>query len=102
MFIPLPIVIVVGLILLVMIAHIVRMSRRRDPLLDASSLAARAPLATIRDTPPGAPSATLTPEVELQVRALVEGGRWIEAVKLVHQVTRLDLKRSKELVEALG
>jgi len=100
MFVPLPIVIVIGLIVLAMIVVIIRLSRRRDPLLGDAPPAFRSP-PPVRTGATVAPTTTLPPEVELQVRALVDGGRTIEAIKLVRDVTRLGLKESKELVESL-
>lgn len=101
MFVPVPIVIVIGLILLAMIAWIVRSSGRRDPLLGGSSPTLRPTSVPGPRDPLITTSATLPPEIDLQVRALIEEGRTIEAIKLVRNTTRLGLRESKELVDAL-
>jgi ribosomal protein L7/L12 len=51
--------------------------------------------------PIGEGETTLAPEVEAQVIALISAGRKIEAIKVVKDATRMGLKDSKDLVEAL-
>jgi hypothetical protein len=99
MFVPVPIVIVVSLIFFAMIAWIARSSRRRDPLLGGSSPTGRPAAVSGSNDKPVTSLATLPPDVDLQVRALIKAGRTIDAIKLVRNTTHLGLKESKELVE---
>ena len=101
MYIPLPIIIVVGIILLLMIGRTIGSFRTRDPLLGDQEPALRSPRGSHQDKAPIVPVATLSPEVEAQVRTLVAGGRKIEAIKLTRNATHLGLKESKDLVESL-
>jgi hypothetical protein len=89
MFVPIPILIAAGLLILVLIAMIARAGRRRDPLMGGAS--PRVPV----------PVATLSPEVERQVRAQLAAGRKIQAIKIARDATHLGLKETKDLVEAL-
>jgi large subunit ribosomal protein L7/L12 len=100
MFVPLPLLIAIGIIFLALLAWIVRLSRPRDPLLGGQKPAYRAPLA-----PPSGPLAqpvtSLPPEVVAQVRAFLSAGRKIDAIKLAREVTHLGLKDAKDLVESM-
>lgn len=89
MFVPIPILIVAGLLILVLIAMIARAGRRRDPLMGGAP--PRVPV----------PVATLSPEIEQQVRAQLAAGRKIQAIKIARDATHLGLKETKDLVEAL-
>lgn len=98
MFIPLPVLIAAGVLILVLIAMIARAGRKRDPLMGG------APPRAYRGTKPvprPVPVATLSPEVEREVRALLAAGRKIQAIKLARDATHLGLKETKDLVEAL-
>ena len=96
MFVPLPILIAAGVVILVLIAMIARAGRRRDPLMGG------APPRAYRSTNPApVPVATLSPEVERQVRAQLAAGRKIQAIKIARDATHLGLKETKDLVEAL-
>ena len=99
MFVPIPILIFAGVAVLVMAAQIVRLSRPRDPLLGGSPPALRPTPPPPRAISPMMPTATLPPELEAQIRALLAAGRKIEAVKLARDATHLGLKDSKDLVE---
>ncbi|KRC80107.1 ribosomal protein L7/L12 [Sphingomonas sp. Root241] len=94
MFVPIPILIAAGVLILVLIAMIARAGRRRDPLMGG------APPRAYRGTNP-VPVATLPPEVERQVRAQLAAGRKIQAIKIARDATHLGLKETKDLVEAL-
>ncbi len=89
MFVPIPILIAAGLLILVLIAMIARAGGRRDPLMGGAP--PRVPV----------PVATLPPEVERQVRAQLAAGRKIQAIKIARDATHLGLKETKDLVEAL-
>ncbi|WBY07300.1 ribosomal protein L7/L12 [Sphingomonas sp. 7/4-4] len=89
MFVPIPILIAAGLVILVLIAMIARAGRRRDPLMGGAP--PRVPV----------PVATLSPEVEREVRAQLAAGRKIQAIKIARDATHLGLKETKDLVEAL-
>ncbi|ATY34585.1 hypothetical protein CVN68_12155 [Sphingomonas psychrotolerans] len=86
---------------------IARAGRRRDPLMGGAPPAYRrtksvpgpAPAATLPAT--RLPVATLSPEVEQEVRALLAAGRKIQAIKLARDATHLGLKETKDLVEAM-
>jgi hypothetical protein len=95
MFIPIPVLIVAGLVFLLLLAVILRPARRRDPLMGGQP-----PIARMR-TPAPAPVTTLPPETEAQVRALLAAGRKIEAIKLARDATHLGLKETKDLVESM-
>ncbi|MET0246671.1 MAG: ribosomal protein L7/L12 [Sphingomonas sp.] len=108
MFVPIPVLVAIGAILLLLLAPVLRRSRRRDPLLGAQQSAYRPapprdrPQATAPERAPiGEGETTLAPEVEAQVIALISAGRKIEAIKVVKDATRMGLKDSKDLVEAL-
>jgi hypothetical protein len=89
MFVPIPVLIAAGFLVLVLIAMIARAGRRRDPLMGGAP--PRVPV----------PVATLSPEVERQVRAQLAAGRKIQAIKIARDATHLGLKETKDLVEAL-
>lgn len=96
MFIPLPVLIAAGVLILVLIAMIARAGRKRDPLMGG------APPHAYRGTKPmPVPVATLSREVEEEVRALLAAGRKIQAIKLARDATHLGLKETKDLVEAM-
>jgi hypothetical protein len=93
MFVPIPILIAAGVLILVLIAMIARAGRRRDPLMGGAPPA-------YRGTKP-VPIATLSPEVEREVRAQLAAGRKIQAIKIARDAMHLGLKETKDLVEAL-
>jgi large subunit ribosomal protein L7/L12 len=92
MFVPLPVLIAVGVVFLLLIVRVVRPGRR-DPLMGGLQPAYRA-------TKP-APVATLPADTEAEVRALLAAGRKIDAIKLARDVTHLGLRETKELVESM-
>ncbi|MFA6113665.1 MAG: ribosomal protein L7/L12 [Sphingomonas sp.] len=101
MFIPVPVLIAIGVVFLVVLALALRSGRGRDPLMGgARAPAYRAP-PVARGTPIDAPTTSLPPEVEEQVRALLSAGRKIDAIKLARDATHLGLKETKDLVESL-
>lgn len=103
MFVPLPILIAAGVLILVLIAMIARAGRRRDPLMGGAPPVYRRTTSAPAATVPAArlPAATLSPEVEREVRALLAADRKIQAIKLARDATHLGLKETKDLVEAL-
>jgi hypothetical protein len=71
---------------------------RHDPLLGGQ------PKMLVRPRPGAAdrvPIASLSPQVETEIRALVAANRKIEAIKLAREITGLGLKDAKDLVEAI-
>jgi large subunit ribosomal protein L7/L12 len=101
MFVSVPVLIAVGVVFLLMAVRIMRLSRKRDPLLGGSRPAFRSAPASHRRDSAVAPVAILSPEIEGQVRELLAAGRKIDAIKLAREVTNLGLKDAKDLVEAL-
>lgn len=103
MFVPLPVLIAAGLLILVLIAVTLRSTRKRDPLMGGAPPAYRAtPSMPVASFPAAAlPAGTLPAEVERQVRALLAAGRKIEAIKLARDATHLGLKETKDLVDAM-
>ena len=97
MFVPIPILIAAGLLILVLIAMIARAGRRRDPLMGGAPPVYRG----TKPVPGPVPVATLSPEIERQVRAELAAGRKIQAIKIARDATHLGLKETKDLVEAL-
>ncbi len=93
MFVPLPILIALGLLILALIAMAARGGRRRDPLMGGAPR-------VYHGTKP-VPVAKLPPEVEQQVRAELAAGRKIQAIKIARDATHLGLKETKDLVEAM-
>ncbi|MCX8477057.1 MAG: ribosomal protein L7/L12 [Sphingomonas sp.] len=101
MFVPLPVLIAIGVLILVLIAMIARAGRRRDPLMGGQPPAYRPRKPVPLPKPMPLPVAALPVEVEAQVRALLAAGRKIEAIKIARDVTHLGLKETKDLVEAM-
>lgn len=99
MFIPMPVLIAIGVALLLLAGWALRASRRRDPLMGGQAPARRAPLTASEVS--GVPAASLPPEIEELVRALLTAGRKIEAIKLVREATHIGLKEAKDLVESM-
>ncbi|WP_034159044.1 ribosomal protein L7/L12 [Sphingomonas sp. ERG5] len=108
MFVPLPILIALGVVFAILVVLALRRARARDPLLGGQPPVYRpAPLrhqptanATV-DVSGGGQSNVMSPEVQAQVVALISAGRKIEAIKVAKEATRLGLKESKDLVEGL-
>lgn len=96
MFIPIPVLIGAGLVFLLLLALILRPARRRDPLMGGQP-----PIMRTSKPAAVAAAATLPPETEAQVRALLAAGRKIEAIKLARDATGLGLKQTKDLVESM-
>ncbi|WP_029725216.1 ribosomal protein L7/L12 [Sphingomonas sp. UNC305MFCol5.2] len=103
MFVPLPILIALGLLILALIAMAARGGRRRDPLMGGVPPVHRGtrPVPTAALPSAGLPAGTLSPEVEQQVRAELAAGRKIQAIKIARDATLLGLKETKDLVEAM-
>jgi large subunit ribosomal protein L7/L12 len=102
MFVPIPVLIAIGVVFLVVLAFALRSSRRRDPLMGGGQVPRYRPLPAAHEaTAAMAPVLPLPPEVEQQVRALLAAGRKIDAIKLARDVTHLGLKDTKDLVESM-
>jgi large subunit ribosomal protein L7/L12 len=102
MFVPIPVLIAIGVVFLVVLAFALRSSRGRDPLMGGGQVPRYRPSPTApKVTATAAPVLPLPPEVEEQVRALLAAGRKIDAIKLARDVTHLGLKDTKDLVESL-
>ena len=100
MFIPMPVLITIGVALLLLVGWALRASRGRDPLMGGRQAPAR-PASLAAGNVSGPPAAILPPEIEEQVRALATAGRKIEAIKLAREATHLGLKEAKDLVESM-
>lgn len=102
MFVPIPVLIAIGVVFLVLLALALRSSRGRDPLMGGGQVPRYRPLPTAdKAMATAAPVLPLPPEVEQQVRALLAAGRKIDAIKLARDVTHLGLKDTKDLVESM-
>jgi len=102
MFIPIPVLIAIGVAFLLLLAFALRSSRGRDPLMGGGQVPRYRPSpAALKATAAAAPVLPLPPDVEHQVRALLAAGRKIEAIKLARDVTHLGLKETKDLVELM-
>lgn len=100
MFVPIPVLIAIGVAFLLLLAFALR-SRGRDPLMGGGRAPAYRAAPTARQVSPTLPATSLPPEIEEQVRALLAAGRKIEAIKLARDVTHLGLKETKDLVESM-
>jgi len=96
MFIPMPVLIVIGIALLLLVGWALRASRGRDPLMGGGQ---RTRLAASRVA--GSPAPVLPPEIVEQVRGQIAAGRKIEAIKLAREATHCGLKEAKDLVESM-
>ena len=101
MFVPIPIVILVGFTLVLLIGIIIRLSRKHDPLLGDRHAALRPTQALPPRGLAAASVVELSPEMKAQVSVLIKSGRKIEAIKLIRDITHLGLKESKDLMDAL-
>jgi large subunit ribosomal protein L7/L12 len=101
MFVPIPILIAAGVLILVLVAMVARAGRRRDPLMGGAPPAYSRTKSVPGPAPAALPLATLPPEVEQEVRALLAAGRKIHAIKRARDATHLGLKETKDLVEAM-
>jgi large subunit ribosomal protein L7/L12 len=101
MFIPIPMLIAIGIAFLVLLLFALRSSRGRDPLMGGGQAPHYRPAPIAQKVAMAPPVVALPPEVEAQVRALLAAGRKIEAIKLARDVTHLGLKDSKDLVESM-
>jgi len=103
MFVPMPVLIAIGVAVLLLVGWALRASRGRDPLMGGQAPGRRAPVAATAVPGPesAAAAAVLPPEVEEIVRALLTDGRKIEAIKLVREATHIGLKEAKDLVESM-
>jgi large subunit ribosomal protein L7/L12 len=107
-FVPLPILIAVGVVFAILLALVLRRSRVRDPLLGGQSPVYRPasprhqpPVSAAVDVSVGERANVLSPDVQARVIALLSAGRKIEAIKIAREATGLGLRESKDLVEGL-
>jgi len=98
MFIPMPVLIAIGVVFLLLVGWALRAAHRRDPLMGGTP-PRRAPLAA--GPVAGVQPVLLPPEIEGQVRELLTTGRKLEAIKLTREVTHCGLKEAKDLVESM-
>ena len=101
MFVPVPVLVAIGVAFLVLLALALRSARGRDPLMGGARAPAYRDPSVAPRTPAEATTISLPPEVEAQVRALLSAGRKIDAIKLARDATHLGLKETKDLVESL-
>ncbi|HEV2817949.1 MAG TPA: ribosomal protein L7/L12 [Allosphingosinicella sp.] len=97
MYVPLPVLIAVGVLLLALLVLALR-RRGRGPDLTAPP----------RYVPPArpwavgaAPIGDLPPDLAAEVRALLAQNRKIDAIKLVREATNLGLGEAKDMVERM-
>ena len=98
MYIPLPLLIGIGIAVVALILFLRRTSgeaQRRNELMgiDADHFSRGVPSATSL--------AALTPEIETEIRRLLAGRKKIEAIKLARETTGMGLKEAKDYVERL-
>ena len=97
MHIPIPVLAAIGVAFLALILIVLlRRPRGRDLMGPPRSGFAVQPRAAREPFPSGLP-----PALELEVRALLEQGKKLEAVKRVREVTQVGLGEAKTMVERL-
>lgn len=96
MFVPIPILVAIGVALLALVLFLLRSNRRHETLMGEEKARRYSP-------PEAAPPAVvpMSPEAEQRVRALLAAGRKIEAVRVAREATLLGLGDAKALVESL-
>jgi large subunit ribosomal protein L7/L12 len=100
LFIPISVLIVIGVVFLLLVGWALRSSRTRDPLMGGG----RASLQRARPAGgaiSGRPATPLPPEAAEQIRVLLAAGRKIEAIKLAREACHIGLKEAKDLVESM-
>ncbi|HEY5723537.1 MAG TPA: ribosomal protein L7/L12 [Allosphingosinicella sp.] len=96
MYVPLPVLAAIGISFLALLLLALR-RRSGDRDLIAPPRSAQPPA-----WPSGAlPIGTAPPELEAELRALLAGGRKIEAIKRVRAVTGLGLAEAKDMIERM-
>jgi len=101
MYVPLPLLILAGVVLAALLVLALRRRERRD-LVAPPRLGTPPPIIPTRAWPRGAaPIGDLPEELATEVRALLAADRKIEAIKLVRQATSLGLGEAKEMVERM-
>ena len=97
MHIPIPVLAAIGVAFLALILIVLlRRPRGRDLMGPPRSRVPIQPRAAREPFPSGLP-----PALELEVRALLEQGKKLEAVKRVREVTQVGLGEAKTMVERL-
>jgi hypothetical protein len=95
-YVPLPVLIAVGLVVLGMAMMLLRRGNaRRDLMTPPAALPGTRP----RWTPPPASPGTLSGETEAEVWDLLRADQVISAIKLVRETTGLGLKEARDLVD---
>ena len=110
MYLPVPVLAVIGLVVLVLLFMLVmrRQSSERD-LIAPPRLGTPAPpsppplnIEPHRAWPAGAaPIGDVPPELEAELRALLAAGQKLEAIKQLRAATRCSLSDAKEMVERM-
>lgn len=99
MFVPLPLLIVAGLVGLVLLFFAFRPRGRSNDLM-APPRSMPAPRPVGAPVPPGSVPG-LPPEVEAQIWDLLRADQVIMAIKLAREATGLGLKEAKDLVDGM-
>ena len=97
MFVPIPLLIVLAAGVAVVIFLVLRRNRHDLLMGGQPKMLAR----SRRDPVDRVAIASLSPQDETRIRALVAASRKIEAIKLTREVTGLGLKDAKDFVDAL-
>jgi hypothetical protein len=85
MFVPIPLLVLTGLLILILLVFALGRPSRRDDLI----------------RPPSTMPHALTADQRAELAALKQSGRFIDAVRRAREMTGLGLKESKDLVESL-
>jgi hypothetical protein len=96
MFVPLPVLIVAGVVVLLLLMVALRRGRGQSDLMAAPPPATRIVIA-----PSPGLSVMLPPDIESQVLDYTRDGQLISAIKLVREATGLGLKEAKDLVDEM-
>src|SRR5262249_19868665 len=105
MFVPLPLLILAGVVFGALLVLAFRPRGQRDDLMSAPRPQMSQPhrvMTAAAPAPAGistVPSGTLPPEIEEQVIALLQQDQLIMAIKLVREATGLGLREAKDLAE---
>lgn len=102
--VPIPVLIAVGVALLVPLWVVLRRRGAGRDLIAPPRYGTPPP--PRQSPPPAWPAGAaaigdLPPELEAEVRALLDQNRKIDAIKIVRQATRLGLREAKEMVERM-
>lgn len=99
MFIPVPVLILTGVIVVALIVFAWRRSSDRDSLMGSGLSSPKSPQVNRPAASQTGPAPAMPPATRSQVVELLGAGRKIEAIKLAREHLRVDLRTAKELVE---